>query len=130
MLSESARASLLAELRYAPDEILVEATYRTQRYLKALSTLGLLTGEAPPLKTEAPAPKPSVENTQPPGTIVTRIGSDTLASVLAYCAEPRTADEITKHLGRGPSQLNNTLGVLLLMWSRKQLRYDGERYYV
>lgn len=71
---------------------------------------------------KAAEPKPNVK---PPGIATTRIGGETAHAIKAML--PATLEVIAKGVKRKPA---DAADLLVLLWNRKEITFDGENYNV
>lgn len=144
ILTDSERASLLATLIDAPDDILLGAVHELRRQTLAIQEdmkeINGFVGIRPNVPAKLPlAPKavaevpvmetPVLTDCEPPGVAPSKIGGETKAAILRCLSIPDTAPEVNKHLRRGASKLKDTEGLLRLLWQRGLVTYDGVAYY-
>lgn len=134
-LTDKQRDVLLNELREtAPDVVIVAAVHNSRIYHKQAAELEQVpygrelyklptnAGTVPPASEPAPAPTPSERpNVNPGKPAIGKIGSNTREWILS---ELKTADRKAEQFGAKFSDH------LKLLWSRGEIKFDGERYYV
>ena len=129
-LTSAQRSTMIKELRdWAPDAVLVAAVRQSRFHYMWLKDLELPAPDAAPAKeTNDPAlgreivmefgPFPVVRGNVDPGTSsITKIGSKTKDELLRTLAQEKIpAAKYSEHLK--------------LLWSRGEIKFDGEKYYV
>jgi len=147
ILHDDERTALIESLRFAPDEILLDAVrqvkewrHGVQKNFEELRKYCGLAGKELPTPNFSKAAPPPVEapavqheaatgvNKKPPGTACSRVGGETKEKITTRCMKPSTLIEINKFLGRGEGKLEETKSLLKLLWDRGEITYDGSTY--
>lgn len=151
ILTDEQRVKLVEALVNAPDEVLLDAVRdMKQRRLHIQDSFKEIQGfvgmrgvELPSARYAAssttstePTPPQKVtvadeaapKNTKPPGVPPSKIGGETKEKILTRCMRPSTAEDVNKFLGRGAGKLEETKGLLHLLWDRGEIVYDGSTY--
>lgn len=145
VLTEDERQKLLVALVEAPDEVLIDAVRQFKDWRSQVSKdfkelhayLGVRVIEAPkanyapakPFEEAQQRPEQKdempVHASEPPGTATKSIKGDTAAKLKNYLRQPRTAEDVRKHL---KAPLEHAINLLRLLWEREIISFDGERY--
>lgn len=121
LLTEADRAYILEQLKLAPDGILADAMLALNGLRdKIIDVRTLVLNASPALKPKQESSKPDpVErpNVSPGVSLISKIGGPTKALIL---------EELCEGIQPGPKFSEH----MKLLWTRGEVKFDGEEYYL
>lgn len=121
LLTEADRAYIIEQMKLAPDSVLADAmlAFNSLRD-KIIDVRTLVLNGALVLKTTPEEAKPEPVkrlNVNPGASLITKIGGPTKALIL---------EELAEGIQPGPKFSEH----MKLLWSRDEVKFDGEEYYL
>ena len=119
LLTEADRTYVLEQLRLAPDSVLADAMLAFNRIRdNVVIVRNMALNGTPVLKPKSELPEPRERANVSPGvSLISKIGGPTRATIL---------EELVDGIQPGPKFSEH----MKLLWSRGEVKFDGEEYYL